>query len=300
MKNQLRDKYTGVDFDKMDGPGLPDEESDDDNNLPSSVNTKSSKSLKLRKRTMTNSPGRSSSRADDEEETSQKGGTSLPPLKRSARLDKRRRNAVDEDSGDETSAVGIKRGRSITIKKEPEIDDVGEQQPSSYHRQTPQVLQDFRLPGVPAAEGYSTRHAGIDPRYNLMGGDPRVSNGYLPTSDYCMGGDPRASNGYLPTTRDLRSPYPERDLGQRGRPSTIDVPINEEIEPAAIVRLRQEMNTRLQSQEQCHFDEIRTVREEMRAMRTEFEQKLFDYKQEHEKSIIKLVNAVSLAGHNNK
>ncbi|KAF4954411.1 hypothetical protein FGADI_5277 [Fusarium gaditjirri] len=298
MNHQLREKYPSVSFDNMDGPGFPDEESDDNDDAPSPIHTKAS-NLKSGKRTKTEPPSHSSSRViDDEGQDRQKGGTWLPQPKRSARIDKRRREAVDEGSDDEASDTSKKRGKPITIKREIEIENAGEQQPGFYHRQTSQALEDFRLPGEPAVATYSTGNTGIaDPKYHRQSGDRQTSGGYYSTSNYRMSGDRQASGGYHPTSRDYRSPYPERDSGQRGRLS--DTPIREEIEPAAIVRLRQEMNTRLQGQANFHFEEIRSLRDEMRAMREEFDRKLFANKREHDQSIIDLANQASLAGHDN-
>ncbi|VTT55594.1 unnamed protein product [Fusarium fujikuroi] len=232
---------------------------------PSSIDANNSK------KTMTSSPSRNSSRVtNDEDETRQKGGTLLLQLGRSAPLDKRHRDVGDEDFDDEASAASMKRGKYMSIKGEPEIDDGSERQPSLYRQQSLQVLQDSRVPpGVPAVERYSTENTGIvDPRYDFM----------------CA-------------SRDICSPNPERDLEESGRPSTMDTPFNEKIEPAAIVRFRQEMNIRFLNQEQSHFEELQTVRGEMRAMRSDFEERIFRFNQQHEKAIVDLANEASLAGH---
>ncbi|KLP04637.1 uncharacterized protein FFB20_02352 [Fusarium fujikuroi] len=143
---------------------------------PSSIDANNSK------KTMTSSPSRNSSRVtNDEDETRQKGGTLLLQLGRSAPLDKRHRDVGDEDFDDEASAASMKRGKYMSIKGEPEIDDGSERQPSLYRQQSLQVLQDSRVPpGVPAVERYSTENTGIvDPRYDFMCGNPRASGGYL-------------------------------------------------------------------------------------------------------------------------
>lgn len=75
------------------------------------------------------------------------------------------------------------------------------------------------------------------------------------------------------------------------------LPANEEIEPAAIVRIRQEMNARLQDQQQSHYEELQLIRGEMRAMRSDFEERIFRFHQQHEKAIVDLANEASLAGH---
>ncbi|KAG5759523.1 hypothetical protein H9Q69_009707 [Fusarium xylarioides] len=112
-----------------------------------------------------------------------------------------------------------------------------------------------------------------------------------------MYGNPCASDGYLPTSRDHHSPYLERDPGQRARLPIVDMPVSEEIEPAAIVRIRKEMNKRLHDQDKAHFEELQSVRAEMRAMRLDFELQIFDYRRQHEEAIVDLANQASLAGH---
>lgn len=174
MKHQLREKYPHIDFNKMDGPGLPHSESDGDSVVDAPITVKGSKGSKgsdLLEKAVTKSPIRSSSRASDDQDTAPR------PLKRSARIDKRekrRRDAAGGDSDDEASTTSNKRGRSIGIKKELEFDHEGE-----HRRHAPQVLQDFRIPGPPAATPYSTGNAGIvDSRYRQMGGDRHASGGY--------------------------------------------------------------------------------------------------------------------------